>query len=109
MKGGKRSRFHPSKLVAPRLSRGRRPGGVRAPVPIPQRSAAQRQAFGVPRHERSRAALRRVWRLAHAYVSAGLPGALDLAALSDEQKAIRRATHLAIRQASIEGSRLYPR
>jgi len=50
-----------------------------------------------------------VWRLAHAYVSAGLPGALDLAALSDEQKAIRRATHLAIRQASIEGSRLYPR
>src|SRR5690606_12366686 len=46
--------------------------------------------------------LRRVWRLAHAHVSAGLPGALDLAALSDEQKAIRRATHLAIRQASID-------
>ncbi len=46
--------------------------------------------------------LRRVWRLAHAHVSAGLPGALDLAALSDEQKTIRRATHLAIRQASID-------
>ncbi|WP_162558214.1 class I tRNA ligase family protein, partial [Pseudomonas aeruginosa] len=44
--------------------------------------------------------LRRVWRLAHAHVSAGLPGALDVAALSDAQKQVRRAIHLAIRQAS---------
>jgi len=44
--------------------------------------------------------LRRVWRLAHAHVSAGLPGALDSASLSDAQKVIRRAIHLAIRQAS---------
>ena len=43
--------------------------------------------------------LRRVWRLAHSHVSAGLPGKLDVAALSDEQKAVRRAIHLAIRQA----------
>lgn len=46
--------------------------------------------------------LRRVWRLAHAHISAGLPGALDLSALSDAQKAVRRATHLAIKQASID-------
>lgn len=44
--------------------------------------------------------LRRVWRLAHGHVSAGLPGALDVASLSDEQKAVRRAIHLAIKQAS---------
>ncbi|HEY6611159.1 MAG TPA: leucine--tRNA ligase, partial [Pseudomonas sp.] len=44
--------------------------------------------------------LRRVWRLAHAHVSAGLPGTLDTASLSDAQKGIRRAIHLAIRQAS---------
>ncbi|MDF2797176.1 MAG: leucine--tRNA ligase, partial [Pseudomonas orientalis] len=44
--------------------------------------------------------LKRVWRLAHAHVSQGLPGKLDVAALNDEQKAIRRSTHLAIRQAS---------
>ncbi|WP_455232083.1 leucine--tRNA ligase [Geopseudomonas aromaticivorans] len=44
--------------------------------------------------------LRRVWRLAHAHVSAGLPGALDKTALSDAQKDVRRAIHLAIRQAS---------
>ena len=44
--------------------------------------------------------LRRVWRLAHSHVSAGLPGALDIAGLSDEQKAVRRAIHLAIKQAS---------
>ncbi|MBP1126267.1 MULTISPECIES: leucine--tRNA ligase [Pseudomonas] len=43
--------------------------------------------------------LKRVWRLAHAHVSQGLPGKLDVAALSDEQKAIRRSTHLAIKQA----------
>ncbi|ACO77139.1 leucyl-tRNA synthetase [Azotobacter vinelandii CA] len=44
--------------------------------------------------------LRRVWRLAHAHVGAGLPGTLDKARLSDAQKEIRRAIHLAIRQAS---------
>ncbi|NWC91002.1 MULTISPECIES: leucine--tRNA ligase [unclassified Pseudomonas] len=44
--------------------------------------------------------LKRVWRLAHAHVSQGLPGRLDVAALSDEQKAIRRSTHLAIKHAS---------
>ncbi len=44
--------------------------------------------------------LRRVWRLAHAHVSTGLPGALDKTALSDAQKDVRRAIHLAIRQAS---------
>ncbi|KMT55491.1 leucine--tRNA ligase [Pseudomonas fildesensis] len=44
--------------------------------------------------------LKRVWRLAHAHVSQGLPGKLDVAALSDEQKVIRRSTHLAIKQAS---------
>ncbi|MCC6075979.1 leucine--tRNA ligase [Pseudomonas sp. GCM10022188] len=44
--------------------------------------------------------LRRVWRLAHAHVAAGLPGALDTAALDDAQKDVRRAIHLAIKQAS---------
>ncbi|WP_338506184.1 leucine--tRNA ligase [Pseudomonas poae] len=44
--------------------------------------------------------LKRVWRLAHAHVSQGLPGTLNVAALNDEQKAIRRSTHLAIKQAS---------
>ncbi|CRM18683.1 leucine--tRNA ligase [Pseudomonas poae] len=43
--------------------------------------------------------LKRVWRLAHAHVSQGLPGTLNVAALNDEQKAIRRSTHLAIKQA----------
>lgn len=44
--------------------------------------------------------LRRVWRLAQAHVVHGLPGKLDVAALSDEQKVIRRAIHAAIKQAS---------
>ncbi|MCQ4311236.1 leucine--tRNA ligase [Pseudomonas stutzeri] len=44
--------------------------------------------------------LRRVWRLAHAHVSAGAVGKLDVASLDDEQKAVRRAIHLAIKQAS---------
>jgi leucyl-tRNA synthetase len=44
--------------------------------------------------------LRRVWRLAQAHVSAGLPGTLDKTALSDSHKEIRRAIHLAIKQAS---------
>ncbi len=44
--------------------------------------------------------LRRVWRLAHSHVAAGLPGALDKAALTDAQKDVRRAIHAAIKQAS---------
>ncbi|WP_226506314.1 leucine--tRNA ligase [Pseudomonas sp. MWU16-30317] len=44
--------------------------------------------------------LKRVWRLAQAHVSQGLPAKLDVAALNDEQKAVRRAIHLAIKQAS---------
>ena len=43
--------------------------------------------------------LKRVWRLAQAHVVAGLPAALDKAALNDEQKGIRRSIHLAIKQA----------
>ncbi|MEG1078026.1 MAG: leucine--tRNA ligase [Pseudomonas sp.] len=46
--------------------------------------------------------LRRVWRLAQAHVTQGLPGKLDVAALSDEQKVIRRAIHAAIKQASTD-------
>ncbi|AYC34414.1 leucine--tRNA ligase [Pseudomonas cavernae] len=46
--------------------------------------------------------LRRVWRLAHSHVSAGLPGVLNKAALSDTQKEVRRAIHLAIKQASTD-------
>ncbi|KGU83989.1 leucine--tRNA ligase [Pseudomonas mediterranea] len=44
--------------------------------------------------------LKRVWRLAQAHVVQGLPGKLDVASLNDEQKAIRRSIHLAIKQAS---------
>ncbi len=44
--------------------------------------------------------LRRIWRLAQAHVAAGLPGALDTTILNDAQKEIRRAIHLAIKQAS---------
>ncbi|AKF49724.1 leucine--tRNA ligase [Pseudomonas syringae] len=44
--------------------------------------------------------LRRVWRLAQAHVAQGPSTGLDVAALSDEQKAIRRAIHQAIKQAS---------
>ncbi|WP_137820131.1 leucine--tRNA ligase [Pseudomonas sp. 2FG] len=44
--------------------------------------------------------LRRVWRLAQAHVIQGLPGSLDQANLSDGQKDVRRAIHLAIKQAS---------
>ncbi|WP_175653542.1 leucine--tRNA ligase [Pseudomonas sp. Marseille-P9899] len=46
--------------------------------------------------------LRRVWRLAQAHVAQGLPPKADLSSLSDAQKAVRRATHSAIRQASID-------
>ncbi|MEG0965263.1 MAG: leucine--tRNA ligase, partial [Pseudomonas sp.] len=44
--------------------------------------------------------LRRVWRLAQAHVTQGLPGKLDVATLNDEQKVIRRSIHAAIKQAS---------
>ncbi|AVD84979.1 leucine--tRNA ligase [Pseudomonas sp. SWI6] len=44
--------------------------------------------------------LRRVWRLAQAHVTQGLPRKLDVAALDDAQKVIRRAIHAAIKQAS---------
>ncbi|AUG04473.1 leucine--tRNA ligase [Pseudomonas sp. 09C 129] len=44
--------------------------------------------------------LKRVWRLAQAHVAQGLPGTLELGSLNDEQKVIRRAIHLAIKQAS---------
>ncbi|MBA1194546.1 leucine--tRNA ligase [Pseudomonas entomophila] len=46
--------------------------------------------------------LRRVWRLAQAHVSAGLPGTLDVAALDDAQKVVRRAIHVAIKQAGTD-------
>lgn len=44
--------------------------------------------------------LRRVWRLAQGHVSRGLPGVLDIAKLDDAGKDVRRAIHLAIKQAS---------
>ncbi|WOD12307.1 leucine--tRNA ligase [Pseudomonas sp. NyZ704] len=44
--------------------------------------------------------LRRVWRLAHQHSTVGATVALEVSALSDEQKAVRRSIHLAIRQAS---------
>jgi leucyl-tRNA synthetase len=44
--------------------------------------------------------LKRVWRLAQAHITQGLPGKVDVAGLNDEQKAIRRSIHLAIKQAS---------
>ncbi|SER64594.1 leucyl-tRNA synthetase [Pseudomonas sp. NFACC02] len=44
--------------------------------------------------------LKRVWRLAQAHVTQGLPGKLDIANLNEEQKAVRRSIHLAIKQAS---------
>ncbi|WP_312151316.1 leucine--tRNA ligase [Pseudomonas sp.] len=46
--------------------------------------------------------LRRVWRLAQAHVGQGLPGQLDIAALDDAQKGIRRSIHAAIKQASTD-------
>ena len=46
--------------------------------------------------------LRRVWRLAHVHVSHGPAGQLDTTNLNDEQKAVRRAIHLAIKQASVD-------
>jgi len=46
--------------------------------------------------------LRRVWRLAQQHVGSGLPGALDTGALNEGQKSVRRAIHVAIRQASLD-------
>ncbi|QBF28636.1 leucine--tRNA ligase [Pseudomonas tructae] len=46
--------------------------------------------------------LRRVWRLAQAHAAQGLPGKLDVTSLDDAQKAIRRAIHAAIKQASTD-------
>ncbi|MBK4994785.1 leucine--tRNA ligase [Pseudomonas sp. S37] len=46
--------------------------------------------------------LRRVWRLAQAHVAQGPAGKLDIAALDDAQKVIRRAIHAAIKQASTD-------
>ncbi|MFJ9992898.1 leucine--tRNA ligase [Pseudomonas putida] len=46
--------------------------------------------------------LRRVWRLAQSHVAQGLPGKLDIAALDDAQKVIRRGIHAAIKQASTD-------
>ncbi|CAN7271620.1 leucine--tRNA ligase [Pseudomonas sp. LjRoot71] len=46
--------------------------------------------------------LRRVWRLAQQHVNQGVAGALDVAGLDDEQKAVRRAIHLAIKQSSFD-------
>ncbi|MBF7143977.1 MULTISPECIES: leucine--tRNA ligase [Pseudomonas] len=43
--------------------------------------------------------LRRVWRLAQAHVAQGIPGPLQVTGLNDGQKVVRRAIHLAIRQA----------
>ncbi|WP_268799439.1 leucine--tRNA ligase [Pseudomonas huanghezhanensis] len=43
--------------------------------------------------------LKRVWRLSQAHVNAGAAGKLDKSALNDDQKAVRRSIHLAIRQA----------
>lgn len=44
--------------------------------------------------------LRRVWRLAQAHISQGFTSVLDVATLTNEQKEVRRAIHLAIKQAS---------
>ncbi|WP_374439267.1 leucine--tRNA ligase [Pseudomonas panipatensis] len=44
--------------------------------------------------------LRRVWRLAQAHVSAGFVGAVEPSTLNEAQKDVRRAIHLAIKQAS---------
>lgn len=44
--------------------------------------------------------LRRVWRLAYQHISLGLPECVAFKHLTAEQKAVRRAIHLAIKQAS---------
>jgi len=44
--------------------------------------------------------LRRIWRLAYRHINAEKVGSLDIKNLDDEQKAVRRAIHSAIRQAS---------
>ena len=44
--------------------------------------------------------VKRVWRLVHEHVAAGTPGALDVTALNDDQKALRRKTHETIAKCS---------
>lgn len=44
--------------------------------------------------------LRRVWRLGYQHAAAGLTDVLDKSNLNEDQKSVRRAIHLAIRQAS---------
>jgi leucyl-tRNA synthetase len=46
--------------------------------------------------------LRRVWRLAQTHVNQGAAGTPEPASLTDEQKAVRRAIHLAIKQSSVD-------
>jgi len=46
--------------------------------------------------------LRRIWRLAYRHIQAEKVGSLDISALDDEQKAVRRAIHSAIKQASYD-------
>lgn len=44
--------------------------------------------------------LRRVWRLAYQHIAEGIPTKADISLLTDDQKAIRRVTHQAIKQAT---------
>lgn len=44
--------------------------------------------------------LRRVWRLAYQHITSGLPESQSFEHLTEEQKTVRRAIHLAIKQAS---------
>ncbi|WP_085919298.1 leucine--tRNA ligase [Halomonas sp. CSM-2] len=44
--------------------------------------------------------LKRMWRQVHEHLEAGSPGKLDVAALDDDQKALRRKTHETIKKAS---------
>ncbi|KPQ21496.1 leucine--tRNA ligase [Halomonas sp. HL-93] len=44
--------------------------------------------------------LKRLWRQVHEHLEAGTPGALDVAALNDDQKTLRRKTHETIKKAS---------
>jgi len=46
--------------------------------------------------------LRRIWRLAYRHIHLAKAGSLDISRLDDEQKAVRRAIHSAIKQASYD-------
>lgn len=46
--------------------------------------------------------LRRVWRLVHNHINQGIPEKTPFDGLSDDQKAVRRAIHTAIKQASYD-------